>query len=93
LSELRGSTNNKLKIGFEQSVTKHSFSVDYYANVLRITVRELKFNFLKVSEMQARWLTQLIVKNKHLPTKSEMVLEIEKDQVGLFFLRINLFFD
>ncbi len=41
--------------------------------------------------MQARWLTQLIVKNKHLPTKSEMILEIEKDQVGFFFLRISPF--
>jgi hypothetical protein len=41
--------------------------------------------------MQARWLTQLIVKNKHLPTKSEMILEIEKDQVGFFFSELIFF--
>ena len=36
--------------------------------------------------MQARWLTQLILKNKELPPKSEMIEHIEKDQVSSFEL-------
>lgn len=40
--------------------------------------------------MQARWLTQLIINNKQLPSKSEMIEQIEKDQVRCFLLKIYL---